>query len=492
MTSDQERRHPVSSFSSNKGSGPSRNAGTAVGLVVILALQAVFGVLYAIQTPPWQAPDEPAHFNYVRVLAESGALPVLQSGDYDQEYLERIKAEKFPPALSIEPLRYEAHQPPLYYLLVTPLYLGARALNFDAARVLRLFSVVLAFVLSLIAFGVLCEVFPHQPLLQLAALGMMATLPMHLAMSAAINNDTLAEIVVALILWVSIRRVTGKMSTGHFIRLGGIFYGIALLTKTTIYSSALLLAVAEIGHWWMKRRNGAFARVEQSLAHEDGRAESDRAAAKACHPLQLVVSLLLLFGLALALGGGWFIRNALTYGWNDVLAWGRHDAVVVGQPTTAEWIARYGWPRVVFDFVVISFKSFWAQFGWMGVLVHERLYVLLMLLTAFAALGALLWSMRLVRERGSFSPQMRWTWLLLALLLVLVSTAHASYNVKFIQPQGRYLFPALIPIAAFGTAGLNELIDARYARVLFGLLYLGLLLLDYIALYWYIVPQLTR
>ena len=35
-------------------------------------------------TPAWQNPDEPAHYNYIAHIAEQGALPVLQSGDYDQ------------------------------------------------------------------------------------------------------------------------------------------------------------------------------------------------------------------------------------------------------------------------------------------------------------------------------------------------------------------------------------------------------------------------
>jgi hypothetical protein len=82
-------------------------------------------------------PDEPAHYNYVRFVALERSLPVLQPGDYDQGYLERIKAERFPPSMPIDSIRYEFWQPPLYYILAAPIYLatGGSLLG------LRLFSV---------------------------------------------------------------------------------------------------------------------------------------------------------------------------------------------------------------------------------------------------------------------------------------------------------------------------------------------------------------
>src|SRR5207248_666198 len=85
------------------------------GILGIITFYTLFAALYATRTPAWQVPDEPAHFNYVRALADSGAFPVLQTGDYDGPYLETLKARHFPPELSVEPVRYESYQPPLYY-----------------------------------------------------------------------------------------------------------------------------------------------------------------------------------------------------------------------------------------------------------------------------------------------------------------------------------------------------------------------------------------
>src|SRR2546425_6914846 len=87
--------------------------------------------LYAVHTPPWQVPDEPAHFNYVRVIAEQATLPVLQAGDYNQAYLDDIKARHFPAGMSIDPIRYESHQPPLYYVVEAPFYKLGEATSLD-------------------------------------------------------------------------------------------------------------------------------------------------------------------------------------------------------------------------------------------------------------------------------------------------------------------------------------------------------------------------
>src|SRR5574340_1261751 len=92
-----------------------RHTSTLV-LGLVLLVYVLLAGLYAVRTPRWQAPDEPAHFNYVRAIAETGTLPVLSPGDYDQKYLEEIKSKRFPADMSVDSIRYEAWQPPLYYI----------------------------------------------------------------------------------------------------------------------------------------------------------------------------------------------------------------------------------------------------------------------------------------------------------------------------------------------------------------------------------------
>lgn len=436
-----------------------------VALFVIVVCYILLATLYALFTPKWQAPDEPAHFNYIRALAETGALPVLQHDDYDQAYLEQIKAAKFPPTMPIDAIRYESYQPPLYYLAATPVYLIARGAGLDATVIaLRLFSVALGTVVLLVAFRIIRAIFPDDAWLALAIIGMMATVPQHLAVSASISNDLAAELVLVLILWLAVKRAKNMLSNRHFVILGGILFGAALLTKTTTYvPGVLLLITAEI------------ARIRVAKIH---------------FTFYVLRNLFHVFILAALLAAPMFIRNALTYSITDPLGIARHDAVVMGQPTTAEMIAQCGLPRIAFDFFAVTFKSFWAQFGWMGVLVNDRIYVALFLLCALALLGFAFYALRIIRHREGLTETQHWCVGLLILLLVVVFADYVAYNFKFLQFQGRYLFPALISIAFVLVSGLRELITREYQREVFVLLYGAMIALDLACLFLFIVPQL--
>ena len=94
-----------------------------VYLSTCLLIYLVIGIQYAVLTPAWQVPDEPAHYNFIKHIAQTGSLPELKKGDYDQNYLARLTSEKFPPDLSVDSVRYESWQPPLYYILATPIFL---------------------------------------------------------------------------------------------------------------------------------------------------------------------------------------------------------------------------------------------------------------------------------------------------------------------------------------------------------------------------------
>lgn len=445
------------------------------GLALIITVYMVLGALYAAKTPAWEAPDEPAHYNYIAYLGENGRFPVLQMGDYPHEYLEEIKAAQFPPEMSIAPIRYEFHQPPLYYLLAAPTYLVTKPLPLAQQVVaLRLFSLLQGIALLIVSYFVVKEVFPESDFLPLTTVAFIATLPMHIAMSAAINNDTLGELILALILWQCLLAMREGLKGERTLTLG-LLLGLALLTKTTIYAPAI--ASVLVAALYLRRREKA------TLRH-----------------------LGLILGMGLALSAWWFIRNSLVYGGFDIFGWARHDAIVVGQPTTGEWIARYGTGKVVKNFFIVSFKSFWAIFGWMGVLVDSRIYDLLFLISLAVLLGAVLYIKRLAQGSETLTAPQRWALSILFLILLLVTASHVWYNFKFVQHQGRYLFPALIPIGLFFALGLREwarllarltslllpLHEARLEHVAEGavlaLFYLTFLALDLVCLYKFILP----
>jgi hypothetical protein len=194
--------------------------------------------------------------------------------------------------------------------------------------------------------------------------------------------------------------------------------------------------------------------------------------------------LLLVFALALVISGWWFIRNLWVYGDTDLFGLRRHDLVVAAQPRTGEFDLA-----AAKNFAFVSFKSFWAQFGWMGVPADERTYAVLGLVSAVAGLGLILFLLRALADRQLLSWHQRASLTLLGATLILVLLEMFLYNLRYLQPQGRYLFPAIFPIGVFFTLGVRELARERYAQLVFSLLFAGLFLLNLLFLT-RLIPQL--
>ena len=210
---------------------------------------------------------------------------------------------------------------------------------------------------------------------------------------------------------------------------------------------------------------------------------------------------LLVFGVALVIALPWYARNAALYGNLDILGLGRHDAVVVGQLRTADLLAQVGWQTYLQNFLTTTFHSFWGQFGWMAVPMSERVYLALTLLTVTAFVGVLLGIGRLDESDDSLqnnasrithhasritphTPHPTPALALMALTIALMLLGYLWYNLEFAQFQGRYLFPAMIPLGLFFSLGLYKAFSLRWAWLLVG----GLAL----ALGWVIVTGLRR
>ena len=418
---------------------------TTTRQIMALILLAYLGIagLYAIYTPDWQVPDEPAHYNYIRHLVETGRLPILQIGDYDQDYLEEIKSRLFPPDLSIEPIRYEAWQPPLYYLLAAPIY----RLTGGALLTLRLLSVIMGGGVVLLTYFVVRTALSHTDTLALCAAAFVAFLPQHVAMMAGVNNDSLAELLMAAILLLLVRHVRGLGRRSEMLLLG-LLLGLGLVTKGTAYIAAPLALLAIL---WRARDDGLSLRATATR-------------------------LLPVFLPALILSLPWWIRNLILYGGSDFLARRWHDTVVFDQPRTAAWVQQFGLANVLRSGTETTFRSFWGQFGWMGVLMDNRIYLALALLSGVVGLGALVALVRRLRA-GEWEDQQQAALAILATTFLLTGVIHIWYNLTFVQHQGRYLFPALIPIALAFAVGVREVPRPPTARWLSALLLVSLVLL---------------
>lgn len=431
-------------------------------LLAILLAYAVLAILYATRTPAWQVPDEPAHYNYTRQVAESGCCPVLTAEDWDAEYLAALTSTGFEPSRleRLDAVQYEDHQPPLYYLLAAPIY----RLSNGGLTALRLFSALLG-AGGIVAIYLLARIVSHSGPVALGAAAFAAFVPQHVAILAGAGNDSLAELIVASGMVLAVGLVCGGLPDRLRSRtpaLLGVIMGLGFVTKASTFLLGPVLVLALWLDWRAqetRRLRGLVARWAAFLIP------------------------------ALILGGLWWGRNIALYGWPDFMGLGRHDAVVVGQPRTADWIAERGLGAWLADGLRITFQSFWGQFGWMGVPMPARVYRALLAFSAVSMAGLL----PLARRLPAATAGQRRAIALLVALAGLGVAAFVYYNAEFVQFQGRYLYPAMSAWAlAFtgGWAGWASLLPGRWLRWLPAAIMWGLAGLSALALWRFVVPNL--
>lgn len=396
-------------------------------LLVTLATYAWLAVGYAAATPLWQNPDEPAHFNYIVDVARTGGLPVLQRGDYDVDLLERLKNGRLRPDDSVAAIRYESWQPPLYYVLAAQVYRAVPAGDASddptgKVRPLRLFDAMLGALT--VTVGYLCGrsvAGPGRGWLAVAVPVAMVGVPMFTAVSAAITDDALTNLLAAL-LTLALLRLVGRPATARLAMGVGVLLGLGVLTK-------LLLAV--------------FAPIALLVLLAAGRRLGVRGRA-------LIAQATAMAGAALIVVAPWLVRQGLTYGWTDLLATRQHDVVVVDQPRFPGWSGEY-----VRAWLTMTYHSFWAQFGWMAIPAPDRLYWIWGAFTALAVAGLVVW---LGRRRPAVAG---------SAVAALAATGAANvgvlvyYNLTYQQAQGRYLFPSLVPICVLLILGWSALLPHR-------------------------------
>jgi 4-amino-4-deoxy-L-arabinose transferase-like glycosyltransferase len=456
-----------------------------IAIALILAAYLAIADLYAVRTPAWQAPDEPAHYNYVRQIADDHRLPVLKLGDWQQDYQEALKANGFNPALLIGlgTIQYEDHQPPLYYLIQAPVY----ALTGGNLKELRLFSVLMGAGVVICAWATLRVLLARWPTLALAGAGFVAFIPQHLAILGSVSNDPLAELVAALtllavVIYLGVNRPVPSPEGAITVPAGspvemrdihpaalGVLVGIALITKTTIYFLAGIAVLAVLLRWrrerWPRRRGAA-------------------------HLAAVLIP-------AMLIGGAWWVRDLHVYGGTDFLGLQRHAEITIGQMRRITYIDQVcgGSTRCYLeDFARTTFHSFWGQFGWMALPMPTNVYRGFLVFTLVVLAGAVLFARRNRWPRVLDGPQ-RDALIVFAAVIILVGAEYVLYNRTFVQFQGRYLYPALIPLGflvATGLGGWTSLVERRFPALAWlpVAAMAGLAVFALYALETYIVPNL--
>ena len=346
-------------------------------------------------------PDESAHVAYFEELLATCRLPVLKAGVGN----------------------YEAHQPPLYYLLATPIY--AVFLSFGkpvAICAVRLLNVLLgaASVLALARLSILA--FPGNGWFVVFATLFGACWPARLLACAGAGNDPLVELACLIALVLLAKLVTGPLEPRAALG-AGLAIGVAMLSK----SSALPLVPVGLLAVYLSWKRGCLA---------DGGADWRR----------LGIGTGALLGGFLLLWGPWAVRNVVLYG--DPFAAEVFRRIFGEDRATPEYFLSRGFSGTQYFALVLyqTALSFWGVLGQANVFLPSVLYTLGFVFwgaTAIVGLSGLIWR----GDRPSESARPIWT--LLALHGALMLAFFLRFNAEFYQAQARYFMPATAVIAFY-------------------------------------------
>lgn len=459
-------------------------------LLLILAAFALLAAAYGATVPLGEAPDELAHYRYVRHIDATGRPPLTPE--------ERAASG------------YKGHEPPLYYLLLhratgwvgvarhpmlklidpdlEPRHsLGGESLLWNAVlhtadeafpwrgtslvwHLMRLVSIPLGMITIVGVYRTGRILAPERPTLAILGAGVTAFTPQFVYLSGAVNNDNLAIPLSVLTLSTLVamgRQSTGGQGTGgqgtggqstddpgagggdlrwrQFLLLG-VLAGLARVTKfhTVVLLPVIALSLALIA--WRRRAWG-------------------RCALGGALSLALIVCVSAPWILAVqpdepAAGSGGLVSAFL--GLSDTkhaqdLAAGGPAAGGLGTVAALAFGAlrldplRWAWTL---------FRSYWAFFGQMTVTASDGVYLGLAILSALAVAGAL----RRIARRGA--PSAGGAVLVLGALAFL-GVEWVFYGLMRRLPdtaQGRHLYPALPAWSLLLATGLLAWVPARHAR----------------------------
>jgi len=407
------------------------------GIWIILAVYLLLATAYSIASPIFETPDEINHVYFIKHLAETHRLPVLETGEKEEG--QAIYGQ-------------EGGQPPLYYAIGATIVSGLARdegrpasnphANIGAPRQpgnknvfihgpnetwpwrgmtlvvhwLRFFSILLGAGTVFFVWKIVRGLFPEQEALALAAAAFVAFLPQFLFISAAVTNDNLIIFLSAFILWLILwlfGRDFRRAPDWPEALLLGMFLGFAALSKL---SGLYLWGLAGLVY----------------VIHMQ-----TRQAWREALPSALLTGLT-----AFAIASPWYWRNWRLYG--DPTALTPFLQIVGHRQTPVRFRTEFQGLRI----------SMLGLFGWFNVPLPEMVY---RAWDAFLAVSAIGFLQGVWRRRFNLRPLRRYAFLLLLALWLGVMLA-ALIRWTSITPgtQGRLLFPAIASLGVLSMLGWRE------------------------------------
>ena len=376
------------------------------GAIIILRLLFVVYVPFG-QTVRYHLEglnDEPAHFNYVHYLATYHAFPV------------QVNTYKMAGALTRNDFEY--YHPPVYYLI------GATGYELVGDRAAKIMCRLLSFVCGLLGLVLIALIlgkmgFTHD--IQIAGVLVAGLLPVHVYFTSLVSNDSMSWLFSLALLYLCIVP-QGCMPDAAFFSWKrccaiGALIGVGVLVKASLLLWFPLAAACACYCWFYTKNSKPAFRMAVALCG------------------------------ACALNIPWFIRNMLHYKSITALTYTNGPAVSYPHLLT---------PKGFIIFLKASVHLFWFP---MQHVPDSRMHFILGI-AGMAILGTVcILTVRYYLKTGKKS----YNDILVLCLLAITFVAYIKYNLIWGNREGRFLYPALLPII------LVMIVPLRYALASAGL-----------------------
>ncbi|MGH2535122.1 MAG: glycosyltransferase family 39 protein [Thermomicrobiales bacterium] len=476
-------------------------------LLALIVLYVAKGMLNVLVFPAFTGHDEVAHYAHLAVVATDHRLPRVPQldewrADYEAAQFQHVPTGDYVPANLYRYCRYfisqdwycapddptwsqsppyavtyldeyfpsgwiyTANHPPLYYLLMTPVYWATDGASPAAQQyALRAAAIPFGLLTILCAYLLAVTLFARETFLAITVPAFVAFQPQVSYEAAMLNNDIVAIAFYSLVLYLLVRGLRDRFPWRLCV-LTGAALGLALLAKGTAVTAAPMIALA----------------VVLGVGWRDVRGWLAKGAVMA--------------GVAGLVSSPWFIFLYRTYGNFDameqVLRLQYWNFLNRDRPSILDQL----WNR---DFAAMRWKETWGMFGWRRIHLGDGLLWAIGIVCLVALAGLVWYAVLVVRrpDRTAADPVLRLQrWQVHGLVLMLTTAVVAylailEFGTRFELTQARYYFPAINAIALLLMLGLRTLIPrgVRHygqAGVLVALLLMNVLIYtQYVIPYWH-------
>ena len=393
---------------------------TSFPLIVIL-FSILGAILWVLIIPYNGANDEFNHYDVARFIADKGHLPIFNRDDYTEIKCVRVKLEQFGKLITMPICQGSYSIFPMPSYLISALFISPISEDSQYRYIFaRLPGLTYFIVFLALVWKILKKMFSSN-YLQNASFLIIALIPQITFINAYVNSDGLSLMAGAFVIYFWVSAATEGLTRKNII-IGSIALGILASVKYNYFilfpATAVFLLFSFFRFGWKR----------------------------------IIVFTATSFSGFLLISGWWFARNYVLYG--DALGFSTvkktFAALAPDYISVADLGHNFLTVLLITNWNVRSFESFFALFGWMSIELPSYFYIITALFVLLALFGWLFHFVDLgFQKKLNKIIFSRLFPLFAAFLFAIAGVIYLSVWTALhndFQPQGRYLFPALIPI----------------------------------------------